>query len=302
MNIIGIDHGFGYTKTANTYFSSGVTLFENEPYTQRDVLKLNKKYYVCGSGRQGLTKDKTEDENYFILTLAAIAKEIEFRKLNRHCNVLIAAGLPLTSFGREKQAFEKYLSAQSPICFDYERNSYKIHIVGVKLFPQGYTAIAYKNKLLSREPSQILIDIGSWTVDCMMINNAIPDANACRSLELGVIRCIEETQEEVRRSLNLSITPAQIEQVLLRKECRLNPNVKQIILAQGEKYTNKLFKSLTESGFDTRAIPTIMMGGGAEIVKPYLKKHEPIDILNDIHANAKGYEIMAKQVLIDEQS
>jgi hypothetical protein len=50
MNIIGIDHGFGYTKTANTCFSSGVTLFENEPYTQRDVLKLNKKYYVCGSG------------------------------------------------------------------------------------------------------------------------------------------------------------------------------------------------------------------------------------------------------------
>ena len=300
MNIIGIDHGFGYTKTIHHSFASGVVAFDNPPYTSKGVLQFEKKYYVCGSGRQGLTKAKTEDDNYFILTLAAIAMEIESRGLDRNCSVIIAAGLPLTSFGREKATFERYLMAVPVIKFEFEDKAYRIHIAGVKLFPQGYTAIAYQNKLLTQEPSQILVDIGSWTVDCMMINNAIPDASTCRSLELGIIRCIEKTQEEVRRQLGLSITTQQVEQVLLGKECGIGKEVKSIITVQGEIYSHQLFKTLAESGFDTRAVPTLIMGGGALVIKPYVAKGQLVQIIDDIHMNAKGYEIVAKQVLDDE--
>ena len=300
MNIIGIDNGFGYTKTVHHSFASGVVAFDNPPYTSKGVLHFEKKYYVCGSGRQGLTKEKTKDNNYFILTLAAIAMEIESRGLDRNASVIIAAGLPLTSFGREKEAFEKYLMAVPVVKFAFEGKDYKVHIAGVKLFPQGYTAIAYQNKILEKEPSMILVDIGSWTVDAMMINNSIPDASTCRSLEFGVIRCIEKTQEEVRRCLGLSITTQQVEQVLLGKECGIKKDVKSIIAEQGEIYSHQLFKALAESGFDTRAVPTLLMGGGALIVKPYIAKDQLINLISDIHANAKGFEIVAKQVLDDE--
>ncbi len=37
------------------------------------------KYYVVGSGRQPLQKDKTVTEDYYLLTLAAVAKELEYR-------------------------------------------------------------------------------------------------------------------------------------------------------------------------------------------------------------------------------
>ncbi len=79
----------------------------------------------------------------------------------------------------------------------------------------------------------ILVDIGSWTVDCMMINNSIPDAASCRSLEMGIIRCVEETQEEVRRACGMSVTAAQVEQILQGKDCTMETEVKEIIRNQG---------------------------------------------------------------------
>ena len=47
--------------------------------------------------------NKMENENYYLLTLAAIAKEIQQRGAKTECSVTIAAGLPLAGFGREKK-------------------------------------------------------------------------------------------------------------------------------------------------------------------------------------------------------
>ena len=42
------------------------------------------------------------------------------------------------------------------------------------------------------------------------LDNAIPNASTCRSLELGVIRCIDEIMEQVRRNTGLSVTDMQV--------------------------------------------------------------------------------------------
>ena len=67
---IGVDHGYAAMKTAHCSFPSGLAEYEHEPYTQKNVLCYDGKYYVVGSGRQPLQKDKTVDENYYLLTLA----------------------------------------------------------------------------------------------------------------------------------------------------------------------------------------------------------------------------------------
>ena len=79
--------------------------YEHEPYTQKNVLEYGGTYYVVGSGRQPLQKDKTRTEDYYLLTLAAIARELDCRSAERTCSVILAAGLPLTSFGRDKKKF-----------------------------------------------------------------------------------------------------------------------------------------------------------------------------------------------------
>ena len=87
-------------------------------------------------------------------------------------------------------------------------------IQDVRLFPQGYSAIAVHPEFIRGEPYVLLMDVGGWTVALRRLDNGIPNASACRSLELGMIRCIDEAKEQVRRETGLSVTDAQVEHVL----------------------------------------------------------------------------------------
>lgn len=60
---IGVDHGYAAMKTVHFTFPSGLVAYEHEPYTQKDVLEYGGRYYVVGSGRQPLQKDKTRTED-----------------------------------------------------------------------------------------------------------------------------------------------------------------------------------------------------------------------------------------------
>ena len=88
--VLGIDHGYANMKTKNCVFASGLTAYAHEPYTKENVLEMGGKFYVVGSGRQALQKDKAATEDYYLLTLAAIAREIEYRKLGRNLSIHLA--------------------------------------------------------------------------------------------------------------------------------------------------------------------------------------------------------------------
>ena len=149
----------------------------------QNVLQYNGKFYVCGTGRQTLVRSKTSNDNYYLLTMAAIAQEIRYRRGERKTDVVLAAGLPLASFGREKKGFREYLfRKEQPLRFRYEDESYEIRIQDVKLFPQGYSALALHPECVRDEPSVLLADIGGWTVDLMRLDNSVPNAATCRSL------------------------------------------------------------------------------------------------------------------------
>lgn len=298
--IIGIDHGYYAMKGSHVCFPTGLTAYDYEPYTMQNVLQYQNSYYVCGTGRQTLLKDKTANDNYYLLTMAAIAQEIRYRKAEKKTGVVLAAGLPLASFGREKQPFREYLfRKEQPLCFRYENESYEIQIEDVKLFPQGYSALALHPEFINGEPSVLLIDIGGWTVDLMRLDNAVPNAGTCRSLELGVIRCIDEILEQVRRKTGLSVTDVQIERVLGGSSCSMEPEAKEIIWRHGRLYTERILSSVMEAGFDLRAIPSVFMGGGAAIVKRHVKPQDGLCrqiFLTDVHANASGYERIVGQM------
>ncbi len=296
---IGVDHGYAAIKTVHLAFPAGLAAYEHEPYTRRDVLEYGGKFYVVGSGRQPLQKDKTRTEDYYLLTLAAIAKELEYRHAERTCSVILAAGLPLTSFGRNKKKFRKYLLRDSQTAaFRYEGRDYAVAIRDVELFPQGYSAILTQSGLLD-EPSVILADIGGWTVDLMRLDGRIPSAATCRSLELGMIRCLDEIAEQVRRALGITLTTAQIESVLRGDASRIGDQAKAIIHAQAEQYVWDLLAAIMESGLDVGAMPTVFLGGGAVLLKRYVPPagalFQPV-ILDDICLNAKGYERLAAQM------
>ena len=101
MNI-GIDHGYYAIKTRHCSFPAGLTAYgSQEPYTRQGLLESGGCFFVCGTGRQPIQRDKTINDNYYLLTLAALAQEIRSRGAPTECTIRIAAGLPLTSYGRD---------------------------------------------------------------------------------------------------------------------------------------------------------------------------------------------------------
>ena len=93
--IIGIDHGYGNIKTAHTCFRTGVTAYDKEPTFKSDMLILEDRYYIIGDEHKEFTADKMTDPDYYILTLAAVARELNIRGMTE-ANVFLAVGLPLT--------------------------------------------------------------------------------------------------------------------------------------------------------------------------------------------------------------
>ena len=108
VTVIGIDHGYGNMKTATRCFPSGVARYDKEPIFQNNLLVYNGMYYQIGEEHKEFCAEKTQDEDYYVLTLAAIAKELDGKGMNR-AKVHIAAGLPLTWVATQKEDFQKYL-------------------------------------------------------------------------------------------------------------------------------------------------------------------------------------------------
>ena len=100
--LCGIDHGFFTMKTAHFVFENGVKELGGEASLLTNTMFFNERYFKVGEGRLPLKDTKVEDGDYFLLTLAAIAREMDYHGLS-DTEVCIAAGLPFTRFGQEKE-------------------------------------------------------------------------------------------------------------------------------------------------------------------------------------------------------
>ena len=133
-------------------------------------------------------------------------------------------------------------------------------------------------------------------MDLMRLDNRVPNAATCRSLELGMIRCLDEIAEQVRRSLGLSMTAAQIESVLRNDASSVDGRAREIIQREADAYAHRLLSAIMESGLDIRAMPAVFLGGGTALLKRHVQASDglcrPV-ILDDVCLNAKGYERLA---------
>lgn len=187
IEVIGIDHGWSNIKTSSQVFVTGVKEITTEPALFDGVLEYNGKYYKVGGDRQEVRNTKTEDETFYLLTLAAVAKELKRRGLFE-ARVFLAVGLPLTRFGSEKSDFIKYLTVEKDVEFLFENVKYHIQIENAVVFPQCYAAVA--DKLQTFGKKTLIVDIGSWTIDIMPVNDRAPDESKCVTIPRGLITCI----------------------------------------------------------------------------------------------------------------
>ena len=162
--VIGIDHGYGNIKTARTCFQTGVTTHDQEPTFKSNLLVYGGRYYTVGDGHKEFTADKIRDTDFYILTLAGIARELRIMGLDS-ARVHLAAGLPLTWVSGQKDVFQTYLLQNDAADFTFRGRPYHVEFAGADIFPQGFSAVV--NRLREFRGVNMLCDIGNGTMNIM---------------------------------------------------------------------------------------------------------------------------------------
>ena len=289
--IIGVDHGYGNIKTANCCFPTGIMGYESEPLFTADMLTYDGRYYLIGEGHKEFLAEKTLDDDYYLLTLVAIARELALAELTK-ASVYLAVGLPLTWTASQKAEFAAYLSRNEEVCFIYKKVDYRVRIVGIKVYPQGYAAVA---QLKGQMKGVCMVaDIGNGTMNVLYMISGKPQTGRMYTEKFGTYQCTLAAREEFMRRTRRELNDAIIDEVLRSGTADIREDDLSIIRASATEYVQGIFRRLREHGYDADTMTLYFTGGGGCLVRNF-GQFDPdrVRFVDDICAAAKGYEFLA---------
>ena len=297
--LIAIDHGNKQIKTINCEpFTSGLLESDTQPFG-KDILMYKGKYYQVTDQRIPYRKDKTEDERFFILTLFAIAREIEEQGFFHPgvMRVQLAVGLPPAYYGTHYQSFIRYFLDRGTVSFSYRGKTYSILIDNVGCYPQSYAAALTMFQTLSTIPKALVLDIGGMTADYLQIKYGEGDLSVCDSLENGVIRLYNRIESKVRAEQDILLTEREIDAILLGTEVQVPFGVASVVDRLAQEFIADLLSALRERQLELKSGPAIFVGGGSILLRKQIQKSGKVSnplFVEDIRANARGYEVLYK--------
>ena len=293
--LFAIDHGNSAIKTPNEVFTSGLASYPIRPPVDTDVLEFEGTYWTLSGNRISYMQDKTKDDRFFILSLFAIAKELQrLGPLPPMVEADLAIGLPLEHYElREK--FSSYFQ-RNTVQFTFNNNPVCLMIRHVFVYPQAYAAVVSKAKMLKELPRVFVVDIGGYTTDVLLLRYSKPDMQFWRSLEMGVISMSNGIIRRVNAQYKIKIEGDHILNVLQGRHTILKDEVKQSIPLQVKEYALTIIDKLRELHVDLCADPCIFVGGGGALFKPFIEESPLVSMPEfelDQKANAIGYAQLA---------
>lgn len=242
--IIGIDSGYGNIKTANCCFPASVSTYAKEPVFKENLLVFESKFYLIGEGHKEFLADKTKDLDYYVLALAAIARELNIRKMT--CGkIRIAAGLPLTWVSGQRDEFRDYLLQNKAVDFSFRNVSYHVEIVGVDVFPQGFAAVA--DRLSDFRGVNMICDIGNGTMNIMFINDKKPVSGNMFTEKYGTHQCLLAVRENVMRAHHTTVDEAIINRVFRFGTADIKEEYLKTITDTATDYVEGIFRDFVST-------------------------------------------------------
>ena len=289
--IIAVDHGYGNIKTANTVTPTGITAYETEPIFTGNILEYNGTYYRIGEGHKEFIPDKAMDGDYYLLTLMAVARELNVFSI-QEADVHLAAGLPLTWIRNQREEFRSYLLQNSEVSYRFNNKDYHIRFVGCSLYPQGYPAIV--NRLGDLKGTTLLADIGNGTMNILYINNKKAQESRCWTEKFGVNQCMIAAKNAILDRFGVKIEEATVEQVLRFKAADISAPYLDCITSVARQYVADIFATLRKYEYNPDLMRLYVIGGGGCLIHNFGTYDESrVTILDDICATAKGYEYLS---------
>lgn len=296
---ISVDQGNSNYKTPNFVFPTGLTIMDKKPIKGTDYLYYKGKYYTHSEKRIKYARDKTEDFRFFVLTLFAIAKELERTGQIQEEDVVqlvLCLGLPPTHYKELHKKYEEFFESYKDVVeFIYNDKTYHICFQETKTFMQDYAAMVTIINEIEYIPDAVGIDIGGFTVDYLVMESGVPNPDEKDSLEGGIITLYNDIISAVNSEYDLLLKEKGINAIIAGKTEYYDDAINQFVLEKVQIFVTEMMNGLREKGIDLKSSYAIFIGGGSLLLKEYLLKNERLNrylFIEDIKANAIGYNIL----------
>lgn len=302
--LIGVDNGNKCTKSSDGFLiETGLVKMEEEPIIKKNVLKYKDSYYILGQDRISVQLDKTVNDDAFLMTLGAIGHRLQQEGINDEIvDIILGIGLPLVHYGKQKEKFRQYF-IRNNIEFEYNQKKYIVNISDTRVFPQSFSAFLTEYNNYKDVPVLNLIDIGGYTIDCLMVEKGILNIKSCHSMMTGVITLISDIQQELLKN-NINLTEIQIQDAIMNEEILVfDESVTEIIRKNAQAYVTKMIDQIIEKGLELRNV-TLFTGGGSELLKNLIIKDPRLKYVeflkNSSFSNSRGYLKLLQQEFKDK--
>ncbi len=293
--LISIDHGNKLIKTLHhAPFTSGLLVNDAPPFGG-ETLQYEGKYYTLSEKRIPYHRDKTVDERFFVLTLFAIAYEIEAAGSYSQnvMRIQLAVGLPPAHYGAQYEAFTKYFTDRSIVKFTFKNRTYSIYIDKALCFPQSYAAASTVLSSIRTIPKALVLDLGGFTADYLRIQNGAGDLSVCDSLESGIISFYNKVISRVNAEQDMLLEEAEIDAILEGRTVHVPPAVVSSVEQLAQEFINDLFSMLRERGLELKSGVVVFVGGGSIRLRRQIEASGKVGqslFVEDIKANVQGFE------------
>lgn len=248
--IFGIDHGNGNMKGSNVDFPCGLVRYTSEPgrFMNEDILEYQGTFYTLSETRMPFKADKTVDEDYFILTLFALALEAKSRGITLSGkDIVLGIGLPPADFGQQAPGFKRYFMEHSKhgISFKFNGKSVNCYLKDTFVSPQNFAAVmCYKASLFKQYRTVNCIDIGDGTVDLLVIRKGQPDLSVRVSDRSGMAILRSEISNVIQQNFGIHLESSDVEQVLMQEATILDEEVIREIQKMAEDWMQRITNKL----------------------------------------------------------
>lgn len=289
--IIGVDNGYGYTKTSNELmFKSAISKKEPLGYGIKNKFTVDGVDYWVGTGNGTLEIDKTDSEVNKICTLYALAN-------SKGENFNVVVGLPINQHSKEeKEKFRKTVLKWSGYQVKLNGIEKRIFINDVFVFSQGLASL-YASGVTN---NVIILDVGSRTVDVAYIrfNGDVPTVEKHNTYYCGCMQLYSNIIAKVNIKYQLTLTSNDAQDILFKGLFIDGKKVDtEFISDVCREHFKELFDNLILD-YPTKTVPFLLSGGGASLLyNPIKSRFKNVLIIEDSQfSNAYGYKKVGELV------
>lgn len=304
--IISVDIGNKNTKTKTEVFVSGIESYDTKPPFVEESIFYKGKYYVLSNKRIPYTREKFKDERFFILTLMAIGRELRRRGNKKNqVEVELLLGLPPAHFGTQHQKIKEYLVKHHVTDILYNDDPLKIKIINVEVYVQGHAALMTRPKLFEEHEKIIVHDLGGFTWDFIIFRGK-GQVLQNGTMEKGIIPFYNRLSDYINAEYSLHFDEGDIDNLITKQtipEWINNVNtqkIQELAKVTAAEYLKEGLLAFPEKGIDLNMHTNVFCGGAVQIFKQNIIELQEqhllgkIEFIEDIHANAVGYEKIYK--------